>query len=1034
MRLSQVCIDRPVFATVLSLILMLLGLVSLDRLSVREYPKIEEPVVTVSTDYRGASPEIIESQVTKPLEDSIAGIEGIEVLTSISRSERSQITVRFKLDRDPDSAASDVRDRVARVRSRLPEEVSESVISKVEADAQPIIWLTFNSESMSLMDLSDLANRVVKPRLQNLSGAADVRIFGDRRYSMRIWLDRDRLASQGLTVQDVEDALRRQNVEIPAGRVETPGREFSVMAPSDLQTPREFEGIVLGAPKGSSALVRLGDVARVEIAPEDERRVARYKGRTTVAMGVIKQATANPLTLSQEVTKAIPQILQDLPPTVGMEVANDFSVFIDRSIRAVAKTITEALLLVGLTVFVFLRSVRASLIPLVTIPVSMITSFAILYALGFSINTLTLLALVLSIGLVVDDAIVVLENISHHIEQGMEPLKAAAKGMQEISFAVVAMTLTLAAVFAPMAFSTGRTGRLFTEFALTLAGAVLVSGFVALTLSPMMCGRLLKPRPRQTPPDEQALAKKKSLAEKAGDGFESWFARLLVSYEAVLHRILNRRLAIGFVALAIIALGVLLFNVIKKELSPAEDRGFLVSIFSAPEGSSIDYTARYALRIEEIFKQVPEADKFFVISGSPTVERGIAFFRPVDWDDRDRSTMQISQELQPKLLSIPGVNAFAVNPPALGQSVRSRPIQVVILSSAPVEELAEVTEKLRSSLSDNPMLRGVDTDLQLNKPEFRLEIDRERAADMGVQVEAIGRTLESLLGGRQVTRFKRGNEQYEVVVQLEEQNRNTPQDIQAIYVRGRDGGLVALSSLLKISEGVSPRELNHFMQQRAVTITASLAPDITIGEALDFVEKTARDQLPAGYTLDYDGQSREFRDSQSTLLFVFVLALVFIYLVLAAQFESFVFPLVILMTVPLALTGALVTVYLSNGSLNVYSQIGLVALIGLIAKNGILIVEFANQLRDTGMSVYDAARAAAVRRFRPILMTTIATIFGALPLALASGPGSESRQEIGWVVVGGMSFGTLLTLFVIPTIYAWVASCVSSSSTPKQPD
>jgi multidrug efflux pump len=1025
MRLSQVCIERPVFATVLSLILMLLGLVSLDRLAIREYPKIEEPIVTVSTDYRGASPEIIESQVTKPLEDSIAGIEGIEVLTSISRSERSQITVRFKLDRDPDSAASDVRDRVARVRSRLPEEVSESVISKVEADAQPIIWLTFNSESMSLMDLSDLANRVVKPRLQNLPGAADVRIFGDRRYSMRIWLDRDRLAGQGLTVQDVEDALRRQNVEIPAGRVETPGREFSVMAPTDLQTPREFEGIVLRAPQGSSALVRLGDVARVEIAPEDERRVARYKGRTTVAMGVIKQATANPLILSQEVTKAIPTILQDLPSSVGMEVANDYSVFIDRSIRAVAKTITEALLLVGLTVFVFLRSVRASVIPLVTIPVSLVTSFAILYALGFSINTLTLLALVLSIGLVVDDAIVVLENISHHIEQGMEPLKAAAKGMQEISFAVVAMTLTLAAVFAPMAFSTGRTGRLFTEFALTLAGAVLVSGFVALTLSPMMCGRLLKPRPAEA-------QQKASSIQKWGDGFESWFGRLLGSYEVVLQKILNRRLAIGFVALVIIGLGSLLFNVIKKELSPAEDRGFLVSVFSAPEGSSIDYTARYALRIEEIFKQVPEADKFFVISGSPTVERGIAFFRPVDWDDRNRSTMEISQELQPKLLSIPGVNAFAVNPPALGQSVRSRPIQVVILSSAPVDELAEVTEQLRNRLSENPMLRGVDTDLQLNKPEFRLEIDRERAADMGVQVEAIGRTLESLLGGRQVTRFKRGNEQYEVVVQLEEQSRNTPQDIQAIYVRGRDGRLVALSSLLKIKESVSPRELNHFMQQRAVTITASLAPGVTIGEALDFVEKTSREQLPGGYTLDYDGQSREFRDSQSTLLFVFVLALLFIYLVLAAQFESFVFPLVILMTVPLALTGALVTVYFSNGSLNVYSQIGLVALIGLIAKNGILIVEFANQLRDTGMSVYEAAKASAVRRFRPILMTTIATIFGALPLALATGPGSESRQEIGWVIVGGMSFGTLLTLFVIPTIYAWVASCVSSSSTPKQ--
>ncbi|MEN9764529.1 MAG: hypothetical protein RL397_484, partial [Pseudomonadota bacterium] len=483
MRLSQICIERPVFATVLSLVLVLIGLVSFDRLSVREYPKIDEPVVTVSTSYRGASPEIIESQVTKPLEDSIAGIEGVEVLTSISRSERSQITVRFNLDRDPDSAASDVRDRVSRVRSRLPEGVDESVVSKVEADAQPVIWLTLNSQSMSLMELSDLGSRLVKPRLQNLPGAADVTIFGDRRYAMRIWLDRDRLSAQQLTVQDVEDALRRQNVEIPAGRVETPGREFSVMAPTDLQTPEEFSSIVLRAPRGTGALVRLGDVARVEIAPEDERRVARFRGRTNVAMGVIKQATANPLILSQAVTEALPQIRRDLPPEVGLEVANDNSIFIDRSIRAVAKTITEAVILVALVVFVFLRSVRASLIPIVTIPVSLIAAFAILYALDFSINTLTLLALVLAIGLVVDDAIVVLENTAHHVEEGMTAIAAASQSMREISFAVVAMTLTLAAVFAPMAFSEGRTGRLFTEFALAMAGAVLVSGFVALTLT-----------------------------------------------------------------------------------------------------------------------------------------------------------------------------------------------------------------------------------------------------------------------------------------------------------------------------------------------------------------------------------------------------------------------------------------------------------------------------------------------------------------------------------------------------------------------
>ncbi|MBM3375617.1 MAG: efflux RND transporter permease subunit [Betaproteobacteria bacterium] len=1029
MRLSQICIERPVFSTVLSLVLVLLGLVSFDRLTIREYPKIDEPVVTVSTNYRGASPEIIESQVTKPLEDSIAGIEGVEVLTSISRSERSQITVRFNLSRDPDSAASDVRDRVSRVRSRLPDGVDESVVAKVEADAQPIIWLTLNSPKLSLMELSDIGNRLVKPRLQNLPGAADVTIFGDRRYAMRIWLDRDRLAAQRVTVQDVEDALRRQNVEIPAGRVETPGREFSVMAPTDLQTPQEFAAIVLRAPQGTGALVRLGDVARVQIAPQDERRVARFRGRTTVAMGVIKQATANPLTLSQAVTDAVPSIQRDLPPDVSIEIANDNSIFIDRSIRAVAKTITEAVILVALVVFIFLRSLRASIIPIVTIPVSLISAFTILFALDYSINTLTMLALVLAIGLVVDDAIVVLENSAHHVEQGMSPEQAASRSMKEISFAVVAMTLTLAAVFAPMAFSEGRTGRLFTEFAMAMAGAVLISGFVALTLTPMMCSRLLQSP--QTLQAKRAARPGLAWAHQAGDWFERGFQGVVTAYDHFLPGLLHRRKTVLLGVGLVVALGIGLFGTIKKELSPFEDRGFFVVPLSAPEGSSIDYTARYALRIEKTFEAVPEADKYFVIAGTPTVERGIAFFRPVPWEDRSRSTQQIAASLQPQLLSIPGINAFAVPPPSFGQNIRSRPIQVVVLSTAPIEQLAAVTEQLRRELIQNPMLQGVETDLQLNKPEIRIEIDRERAADLGVQVESIGRTLESLLGGRQVTRFKKGNEQYDVIVQLERRDRDTPQDIRDIYVRGRNGAPVALSSVLKFSESVSPRELNHFLQQRAVTITAGLAPGVSIGEALSMVEALAREKLPADYQLDYDGQSREYRESQSTLLFVFVLALVFIFLVLSAQFESFLHPLVILVAVPLALTGALFTIWVTKGSLNVYSQIGLVALIGLIAKNGILIVEFANQLRAQGLEVYQATHRAAVRRFRPILMTTIATVSGALPLALATGPGAESRREIGWVVVGGMSLGTLLTLFVLPTIYAWVVSRVSSSSIPK---
>ena len=1025
MKLSEICIQRPVFATVLSLIITLVGAVSLTKLSIREYPKIDEPSVTVETEYRGASPEIIESQITKPLEDSIAGIEGIEVLTSVSRTGRSSITARFNLSRDPDSAASDVRDRVSRVRSRLPDGADDSRISKVEADAQPVLWLTLNSETLDLMELSELANLVVKPRLQTLSGVADIRIFGERRQAMRIWLDAQKLTSFGLTVQDVESALRRQNVEIPAGSIETPGRELSVMAPTDLQLPEEFGSIVLRSPRGSAAFVRIRDVARVEIAPETVDRVARYKGRNSVALGVIKQATANPLTISEGVRAALPVILTDLPQGAGLDVANDNSVFIDRSIRAVAFTIAEAALLVALVVFIFLKDVRAALIPIITIPVSLITTFALLHLFGFSVNTLTLLAMVLAIGVVVDDAIVVLENIARHVEDGMKPIQAAFQGMREISFAVVAMTLTLASVFAPMAFSSGRTGRLFVEFALTLSGAVIVSGFVALTLSPMMCSRLLRPYDPNPQP--------KGWLQRMGQSFDRGFDRLSAGYSRVLERLLGRIVWVGLAALAIAAFGGWLATSIKKELSPVEDRGLLFTVMSAPQGSSIDYTARYALRLEEIFAKVPETDRFLVIAGTPTPDKGISFYRPVPWEQRDRSTVELQRELQPKVMGIPGINAFVNTPPSFGQSPRSRPIQVVVLSSAPMDQLAAVSESIATELTKSALLQGVETDLQITKPELRLEIDRERAAELGVEVDAIGRTLESLLGGRQVTRFKKGNEQYDVLVQLSPQGRSTPDTIRAMTVRGRDGQLVPLSSLIEMRETVAPRELNHFLQQRAVTISANLAPGVALGDALTFVETTARQTMPENFQLDYDGQTREYRDSQDAIYFVFVLALLFIYLVLAAQFESFLHPLVILVTVPLAMTGALLTILGTGGSLNVYSQIGLIALIGLITKNGILIVEFANQLRAQGLGIQEATLKATALRFRPILMTSIATVCGALPLALASGAGSESRQEIGWVIVGGMSLGTLLTLFILPTVYAWASSCALSYSTRKRP-
>jgi multidrug efflux pump len=1000
MGLPDICIRRPVFATVLSLVLMLLGAVSYNRLAVREYPKIDEPVVNVETRYLGASAEIIESQVTKPLEDSIAGIEGVDVLTSISRPEQSQITVRFRLERDPDSAAADVRDRVARVRQRLPQDADEPVIAKVEADANPVIWLAFSSDTMSALEVTDYVNRNVKPRIQTMPGAADVRIFGERRYSMRIWIDPDRLASFRLTPQDVEDALRRQNVEIPSGRIESTQREFTVVSQTDLQRPAEFEQVVVKTVNGFP--VRIRDIAKVGLAPQSERSIVRLNGRAAVSVGVVKQATANPLVLSAALRAELPNLQRDLPPGLTVTIANDNSVFIDRSVKSVYKTILEAVVLVALVIFVFLHSVRASLIPLVTIPVALITTFALMLAAGFTINTLTLLALVLAIGLVVDDAIVVLENIYRHIENGMSPTAAAFRGTKEVGFAVVAMTLTLAAVYAPVAFTPGRTGRLFIEFALTLAGAVLVSGFIALTLSPMMCSRLLKPHGKRS---------------FIGRGIEAGLDGLTRGYASVLRFTLRNRwiVLIAYVAIAYACYGLWIGT--KKELAPVEDRGTILTIINGPDGASIGYTERYGRQLEEIARGIPEIDRAFVVAGNPTVAQGIAFWRLTDWDQRVRKVPEILKELQPKLLAIPGVLAFAVAPPSLGQSPRERPINFVVLTSDPYDKLQSTIAPMMRDLQQWPGLQGVDSDLRLNKPELRLTIDRDRAADAGVQVDAIGRAIETMLGGRQVTRFKRNGEQYDVIVQLDAAARNSPQDIAAIFVRGRNDTMVPLSSLVAWKESVGPRELNHFAQRRAMTITANLAPGTSLGEAVEYLETAARKYLPNGYAIDYNGQTREFKQSSSALLTTFALALGFIYLVLAAQFESFIDPLVIMLTVPLAMTGALWMLQWSGGTLNVYSQIGLITLVGLITKHGILIVEFANQLREEGRGVREAVVDAATLRLRPILMTTGAMVLGAVPLAFATGAGAESRIQIGMVIVGGMTLGTLLTLFVVPTFY-----------------
>jgi multidrug efflux pump len=744
----------------------------------------------------------------------------------------------------------------------------------------------------------------------------------------------------------------------------------------------------------------------VQQGPADERSSVRLNGRDSVGLGVIRQATANPLELSAGVRELMDKVRRDLPPGVQVEVANDNSVFIDRSIKAVFQTIVEASVLVALVIFVFLRTLRASLIPLITIPVALIGAFALMALARFSINTLTLLALVLAIGLVVDDAIVMLENIYRHIEEGMEPFQAAIKGAREVGFAIIAMTMTLVAVYAPLAFTPGRTGRLFTEFALALAGAVVVSGIVALTLSPMMSSVLLRHNPKPSRFDR---------------GMERVLQAVTRGYGHVLDWTLKHRWLVLVVMVGSGVVSWVVLGDIKRELSPIEDRGVVLAQVNAPDGATLDYTNRYAQEIERIGRNFPEFDVVFSTIGNPTVAQGNIFFRAIPWEKRQRTTLEMAREMTPRVSSMSGVTAFPITPPSLGQGFTQRPINYVIITSDSYQNLAQTVRGFQDELAKNPGFVQVDTDLRLNKPEIKLEVDRERAADMGVGVDVIARAVETMLGGRKVTRYKREGEQYDVIVQTNASGRETPDDIEKIFVRGKGDAMIPLSALVKIREVVVPRELNHFGQRRSATITSNLSATYSVGEALDFMDVTARKVLKPGYATDLNGTSREFRKSADSLSLVFMLALLFIFLVLAAQFESFVDPFVILLSVPLSMAGALLALKWSGGTLNVFSQIGLITLVGLITKHGILIVEFANQLREQGLSTLQAIQRSASQRLRPIMMTTGAMVLGALPLALATGAGAESRRQIGWVIVGGMSLGTLLTIFVVPTMYTLLA-------------
>lgn len=1001
MQLPALCIRRPVLAIVLNLLIVLAGLLAFDRLTVREYPNIDIPTVTVDTNYTGASAPIVEATVTKILEDSLSGIEGIDYLSSISRTGRSQITIAFKQGREIDSATSDVRDRVSRVRGRLPDTIDEPVITKTEADAQPIIWLAFSSQQHTSLQINQFADKQVKSRLQTLDGVADIRIFGERKPAMRIWLDKEKLARFSLTPQDIESALRAQNVEIPSGRVESVQREFSVLAETDLNTVEQFENIIIKQQDG--LLLRVADVARVEIAPEDARRIARFNGTPAVALGVIKTSTANPLEVSKAVRAELPRIEQSLPKGMQVRLAYDSSVFIQESINSVQRTIIEAIVLVVLVIFFFLRSLRATLIPVITIPVSLIGALIFMQILGFSINTLTLLAMVLAIGLVVDDAIVVLENIYRHIEEGKTPMQAAVQGSKEIGFAVLAMTFTLAAVFAPIAFTEGRTGKLFAEFALSLAAAVIVSGFCALTLSPMMSSRLLK-----------AHSGQENIVYRL---IEQFLQALTRGYQKSLTVVLKLRWLMVVVALGASGYMWLVFKALPSELSPTEDRGVIVSIGIGPEGSTPTYFDKYAQQVEGIYSKVPERASTFLIIGFPDETKFISFNRFKPWEERQRTTQQIVPTLMPQLSQVAGVMALATLPPSLGQGTSSSPIEFVLQTTGSYADLGKMIGQLMEKIGKNDGFVNPVPDLKLNKPQLSVQVDRDKAALLGVGVSDIGRTLETLLGSRKVTTFKLDGDQYDVMLQLADEERRTPDQLEQIYVRNQQGEVLPLASVLAMKETVSPAELNHFNKLRSAKITASLAEGYTVGQAVSFLQQSMKDINNPTMSYDWSGQTREFLTSGDALAKAFVLAVLFIYLVLAAQFESFRDPLIIMFSVPLAMLGAVLALKFTGGSLNVYSQIGLITLVGLITKHGILLVEFANQLQEQGRNKIQAVIESASLRLRPILMTTAAMVLGAIPLAMAIGAGAEVRHPIGWVIVGGMTIGTVFTLFVIPCLY-----------------
>ncbi|WP_299084482.1 efflux RND transporter permease subunit [uncultured Paraglaciecola sp.] len=1008
MILSDLAVKRPVFASVVNLLLVVFGVVSISLLSLREYPDIDPPIVSINTNYPGASASIIETRITQLIEERISGIEGIKNIESSSRNGRSSISVEFDLSRDIDAASNDVRERVSRVLNNLPDQAEPPEVSKSSSDEDVIVWYNLRSDNLSVMELTDYADRFVVDRLSVAEGVARVRLGGGRSYAMKVWLDRNAMAAREITVTDIENIIRSENVELPAGEVESVDRDFEVRVARSFLSPEDFGNLTIKV-SADGYLIKLKEVARVELGAEDDETEFRGGGVNMIGLGIVKQSKANTLEVARAAKAAITRIEQTLPDNIFIVPSYDSSVFIEASINEVYETLAIAILMVVLVIYVFLGNIRATLIPAVTVPVSLVSAFIVMNALGFSINLLTLLALVLSIGLVVDDAIVVLENISRRIEMGEPPILAAYRGAREVGFAVIATTLVLIAVFVPLVFLQGNIGRLFTEFALAIAAAVAFSSVTALTLSPMMCSKLLKKRAQPT-------------------GFAHWvdtkFKKIEKSYFNGLGTTLHQPVLMGLLVVGSIVALIQLVQIIPSEFVPKEDRGnFFISVQSA-EGSSFERNAAHLKKIESIllpYAKSGEAERIIVRTPGFGGSAGIAIVSTPIGPDKQGSTFDLMDEISDKLADIPDVKAFAIMRSGIGGRGLGRPVQFVLQGNT-YEELVKWRDIVLAKARENSNLMRIDSDYKETWPQLLVNIDKNRAADLGVSIRDIGRTLETMLGQRRVSTFLDKGQEYDVIMEGRAEDYRSPSSIENIYVRSSQSNqLIPLDNLLSVSENATSSRLNRYNRMRSITISANLADGYTVGEALAYLRHIVDTELPEEVAIDYKGQSQLYQESGSSILFIFALALAVTYLILAAQFENWIHPLVIMLTVPLALVGAFIGLYFSDMTLNIYSQIGLVMLIGLAAKNGILIVEFANQLRDAGIEFEEALRKAATQRLRPIVMTGFTTIFSSLPLVLATGAGAESRTVIGMVIFAGVTVSAFLTLYIVPTAYYLLA-------------